>query len=135
MRSMKSDSPAAGRYRNECIACGAARPNSEWSVTSSFFSERALLTKPEIISILKCSACGTQYFDLLVTDEQLDRLYDDYRGEKYFKQRHHFEPWYTSAINSGMGGEAEMNKRRAALKGALTQAGLEDDFGSVLDHG
>jgi hypothetical protein len=132
---MKSDSSTAGRHRNECIACGAARPIREWSVTSSFFSERALSAKPEIISILKCSACGTQYFDLMVTDEQLDRLYDDYRGEKYFKQRHRFEPWYTSAINSGIGGDAEMNKRRAALKGALAQAGLEDDFRSVLDHG
>jgi Methyltransferase domain len=132
---MKSDSPAAGRCQYECIACGAARPIREWSVTSSFFSERALLAKPEIISILKCSACGTQYFDLLVTDEQLDRLYEDYRGEKYFKQRHHFEPWYTSAINSGMGGDAEMSKRRVALKGALAQAGVKDDFRSVLDHG
>jgi hypothetical protein len=132
---MNGDSSTAGRYRDACIACGAERLSREWSVTSSFFSERALLTVPKIISILKCSACGTQYFDLLVTKEQLDRLYDDYRGEKYFKQRNRFEPWYTSAINYGMGSEAEMRTRRDALKSALILAGVEDDFRCVLDHG
>ncbi len=124
-----------GRHRHSCIACGAARPIKEWSLTSSFFAERALLAKPEVISILKCSACGTQYFDLLISDEQLERLYKDYRGERYFRQRNRYEPWYTSAINSGMGGEIEMRKRRAALGDALSQAGIKNDFRNVLDHG
>jgi hypothetical protein len=132
---MTGGNSTASRYRHSCIACGAARPVKEWSVTSSFFAERALLAKPELISILKCSACGTQYFDLLITDEQLDRLYKDYRGAGYFKQRNRFEPWYTSDINSGMGGEVEMCKRRKALAAALDRAGVRNDFRSVLDHG
>jgi hypothetical protein len=132
---MKGDSSIVSRYRDACIACGSERPTKEWTVTSSFFSERALLTAPKIISIMKCSACGTQYFDLLVTNEQLDRLYDDYRGEKYFNQRNRLEPWYTNAINNGMGGDAEMSKRRDALKNALALAGVKDDFRCVLDHG
>jgi hypothetical protein len=132
---MTARDPMRGRLRDACIACGTVGPSNEWSVTSSFFSERALLAKPEVISILKCSACGTQYFDLLVTDKQLSRLYDNYRGEEYFKQRSRFEPWYTRAINSGMGGESEMSKRRIALRNVLSQAGVKDDFRSVLDHG
>jgi hypothetical protein len=132
---MMSGNQMSGRYPHTCIACGADRPTREWSVVSSFFSERALLSKPEVISILKCTVCGTQYFDLVITDEQLARLYKDYRGEQYFKQRNRLEPWYTSAINSGMGGDIEMRKRREALNGALDEAGIKNDFRSVLDHG
>jgi hypothetical protein len=84
---------------------------------------------------LICRTCGTEYFDLLVTAEQLDRLYKDYRGEEYFKQRNGFEPWYTKDINGGLGGEQEMRKRRDALLRALAEAGIENDFGAVLDHG
>jgi Methyltransferase domain len=132
---MQSRDTTNGPHRHDCIACGSKKLHKRWSVTSSFFAERALLTKPEIVPILKCLICGTEYFDLLVTDEQLDRLYDDYRGEKYFKQRNCFEPWYTKELNSGLGGEIEMRKRRDALNDALTQAGIRNDFGSVLDHG
>ncbi len=132
---MKNGIPEGTRHQDSCIACGTGAPGKEWSVTSSFFAERALLTQPEVISIMRCSECGTQYFDLLVTDQQLSRLYKGYRGEQYYIQRHHYEPWYTSAINSSMGGETEMRKRRDALNRALKQAGVKNEFGSVLDHG
>jgi hypothetical protein len=132
---MQSRDTINGPHSHDCIACGSKRLLKRWSVTSSFFAQRALSMKPEIVPILKCLICGTEYFDLLVTDEQLDRLYDDYRGETYFKQRNRLEPWYTKEMNSGLGGETEMRKRRNALNDALTQAGIENDFGSVLDHG
>jgi Methyltransferase domain len=126
---------ATGRHSHGCIACGCNELLKKWSVTSSFFAARALLRKPEIVPLLICRTCGTEYFDLLVTAEQLDRLYKDYRGEEYFKQRNGFEPWYTKDINGGLGGEQEMRKRRDALLRALAEAGIENDFGAVLDHG
>lgn len=132
---MQSRDTINGPHSQDCIACGSKTLQKRWSVTSSFFADRALQMKPEIVPILKCLICGTEYFDLVVTDEELDRLYDDYRGEKYFTQRNGFEPWYTREMNSGLGGETEMRKRRDAFKNALTQAGIKNDFGSVLDHG
>lgn len=88
-----------------------------------------------ITSLLHCTVCGTRYFDLAVTDADLARLYADYRGDAYFKQRHHFEPWYTRSVNDGIGSEIYMRARRAALSAALAEAGIVKNFSTVLDHG
>ncbi|MGE4481367.1 class I SAM-dependent methyltransferase [Acidocella sp.] len=69
------------------------------------------------------------------TDEELGRLYDDYRGEAYFKQRNHFEPWYTREFNDALGAEAEMQSRRDVLANVLVEGNLTGRFGSVLDYG
>lgn len=132
---MNGEGAIEGRFAGGCIACGGKRLRKEWTVISSFFAERALLGKPQVIALFKCCECGTQHFDFLATDEQLARLYCGYRGEEYFRQRHAFEPWYTAGINSGMGGEIGMSKRREALKRALAQAAVHSHFRGVLDHG
>jgi 2-polyprenyl-3-methyl-5-hydroxy-6-metoxy-1,4-benzoquinol methylase len=93
------------------------------------------LAKPGLVPLLACLNCGTRHFDIEVTDDQLGRLYADYRGASYFKQRHDFEPWYTRSINDGIGGQEEMRKRRAILNDALADAGVPNTFQSVLDHG
>ncbi len=84
---------------------------------------------------MRCEACQTRYFDVSVSGDDLGRLYADYRGEAYFQQRRRFEPWYTRAMNDGIGGEAEMRQRRAVLADALTECGIANDFGAILDHG
>jgi hypothetical protein len=82
-----------------------------------------------------CTSCRTRHFDLAITDTDLARLYADYRGEAYFRQRHQFEPWYTRAMNENLGAEAEMKNRRAVLGEALAECGFTGAFGAVLDHG
>jgi len=68
-------------------------------------------------------------------NDALTRLYADYRGDAYFKERHGFKPWYTKAINDDIGGEAAMQVRRGALRESLLHAGIDPNFTSVLDHG
>jgi hypothetical protein len=123
------------RYAHNCLCCGSADLAREWHAVSAFFARRALLRAPEGLALLQCRACGTRYFDIDPTGEELGRLYAGYRGEDYFRLRHGFEPWYTRAVNDGMGGEHAMRDRRAALHTALAECGVGDDFTAVLDHG
>jgi Methyltransferase domain len=132
---MTFDYPGRGRYSDACVACGSPKLQDEWTVTSPFFARRALLRDPHVVILKQCLDCKTRYFDFMATDQELQRLYADYRGENYFQERHGFEPWYTKSLNDGMGGDEEMEKRRKVLLSALARANIPNSFSSVLDHG
>jgi len=124
-----------GRAPNHCFCCQSPRLSRDWAVTSSFFAHRALRRPPEPVSLLHCTTCGTRYFDVSPTDIELGRLYDGYRDETYFWERHGFEPWYKRAVNDGLGGEGEMRARRARLASILTACDALAPLDAVLDHG
>jgi hypothetical protein len=126
---------ANGRGSKHCIACASANLVREWGIVSAFFAERALLGKPRAVPLMRCRDCKTQYFDFVPADQALRRLYDGYRGEEYFAQRHRFEPWYTRKMNDDLGGETHMRERRAVLAEALAETGLNRVFRAALDHG
>lgn len=118
-----------------CIACGSPRLYHEWSIVSPFFAARALQRQPGVVDLAGCRDCGTRHFTLPLDEPDLARLYAGYRGEEYFRQRNGFEPWYTRALNDGLGSEGGIAARRRALASALAAAGIGTRFGSVLDFG
>jgi hypothetical protein len=123
------------RHGEACIACRSDRLIIEWSLTSPFFAKRALDREPFCIPFIRCRSCRTAYFDIFVTDIELARLYNGYRGEDYFSQRHSFEPRYTSELNAALGGNEDMQVRRRVLSEALAAGGIVNSFQNVLDHG
>lgn len=124
-----------GRSTDHCFCCGSRSVSREWAVTSPFFAQRALGRGPEPLPMIKCLACRSRYFDISPTDEELGRLYHDYRGEAYFELRNHFEPWYTRAFNDALGAEDEMQIRRRVLADVLKECNLPAPYGAVLDYG
>ncbi len=100
------------------------------------FSERSLeLADPLIVEVLLCEACKTRFFDVDISEAQLGRLYNDYRGDSYFKQRNKHEPWYTKTINDNIGGDEEFIKRRKTCIQSLGFAQVKNEFTAALDHG
>ncbi len=126
---------SSGRTRSHCFCCESLDIRREWGVMSPFFAQRALLRGPQAVPMIRCNACGTRYFDFTPTEEELSRLYEDYRGEAYFQLRNRFEPSYTRAFNDSLGGDAGMQERRAVLHKALFECGIDSELGAVLDHG
>ena len=120
--------------RAVCLFCGG-NGRDEFSLLSKFFARRALGGEAEVVETFRCRDCESRFFKIDIGDEALGRLYRDYRGEEYFRLRHGFEPWYTRAMNDGIGGEAEFAARRRAMLGVLARAGIANRFGDVLDHG
>jgi SAM-dependent methyltransferase len=69
-------------------------------------------------------------------DDEVARLYDDYRGEAYFEVRHRHEPFYTRAANRALGSDDDVNAaRRDALRGFLARYMDGLPLEAVLDHG
>jgi SAM-dependent methyltransferase len=50
---------------------------------------------------VQCQACGLLFLDIRFSDEEMGRLYADYRGEAYTEQRERFEPGY-AALNAAI---------------------------------
>ncbi len=132
-RNLPTD--AGGVHRDRCICCGSPALLREWAALSTFFARRALLCAPRAVPLIHCFECNSRYFDLPVSEADLGRLYADYRGESYFRQRNRFEPWYTRAVNESIGSETSLDKRRAVLAQALAECGIANEFDTALDHG
>lgn len=125
----------SGRANTHCFCCLSKNISREWGATSLFFAWRALRRGPEAVPVIRCNACRTRYFDFTPTDEELGRLYADYREEEYFCLRNRFEPAYTRKLNELLGGNIGMQDRRNVLIHALKDCGIVNQFSAVLDHG
>jgi hypothetical protein len=121
-----------------CPCCLSASPRRCWGVVSSFLSRHALLQAPEPVARLICAACGHAWSARGLSEAEVTRLYSGYRGDAYLKERQRHEPWYSQALNEGMGGEDHMTRRRALLARSLARAEGsmgKRPIGRALDHG
>lgn len=108
----------------------------QWAMLSSFLALRALAAAPSPTRIFTCRSCGFRWCERGLAEDEAGRLYADYRGEAYFRLRHSLEPWYSRAMNDGLGAEASMVVRRAAMLRALSRAGVDPaSVTAAADHG
>jgi hypothetical protein len=125
----------AARSFRGCICCSEHLFKKEYGLVYPFFSERALeLAEPLIVDVLLCEACKTRFFDVDISEVQLGRLYNDYRGDSYYKQRNKHESWYTKTINDNAGGDEEFILRRKTCVLSLSFAQVKNEFTAALDH-
>lgn len=121
--------------RPNCPCCGRASGDYEWGMLSAFLSTRALTRPAQPVKLLRCTQCGLRWSERGLSDVEASRLYQDYRGEAYFQERHHFEPWYGKKLNESLGAAGAFLARRAVVLEVLRNAGVPEKLGRVLDHG
>jgi SAM-dependent methyltransferase len=130
-------------YRaEECPACTSTAWRAYPAVVAPFVAEYALgVTGPAPpTQLLECRDCGLVFFEDRYTETEIAKLYDGYRGERYFEARHRHEPWYTRGANAAIGDDAERRsvierfaKRRVAHVGDLLDYG--GDRGQYIPQG
>ena len=119
------------RVADQCICCGSASLNAAPAVLMPFVAHRALHWAPAVIDeswglqtlksgmaysvcrSLQCDGCGLLFSDIRFSDDELGRLYRDYRGADYTALREKYEPGYTL--------------RNQALQGQI-------DYGDLLER-
>jgi SAM-dependent methyltransferase len=113
-----------------CPDCGSRRRFCWPARTASFIVDYVLSGETRDCNLCDCADCGLRYFDLRYTQQEMDRLYDDYRGERYVSVRTRHEPGYTNADATG-----DIEGRRNGVDRFL-QRGLGERYsGDVLDFG
>jgi hypothetical protein len=95
--------PLCGRESN----LGAPATISPWV--------RELGIRSRISKFYLCEICNTGFFSKRYTDEEMSKIYRDYRGSNYLKLRSKWEPWYTESYNSNHDSVEWVNSRKISL--------------------
>ena len=80
-----------------------------------------------------CHSCQMMFSSVRFDEHEMQRLYADYRGERYCSTREKFEPGY-SALNSQLGASDIEVRNRIAFCESLLEW-YPGRIGSVLDYG
>jgi len=118
-------------YRiHACPACGGTEWKTYPAVVAPFVAEHALGAAPAATRLAECNTCALRFFEDRLTNSEVARLYDGYRGDRYYEVRHRHEPWYTRAANDGIGDDLERrNTIERFLRRKITHVGDILDFG------
>jgi SAM-dependent methyltransferase len=119
-----------------CPCCLSRRSSERWAIVAPFLAHFAVGQPPFLCKLLECSDCSFRFFNVRLTPDEVDRLYSEYRGERYFAQRHRWEFWYSRKVNSGISGDPkEIADRVAALEKLALPHVDQQAVGTVLDYG
>jgi hypothetical protein len=102
------------RVARHCVCCGSSALRSSPAIMMPFISDRVFGWKPTrveaewglrtiepgmayaLCNSLLCEACGLLFMDLRFSENEMARLYRNYRGEEYTQLRDFYEPGYAS---------------------------------------
>jgi hypothetical protein len=111
------------RIAASCVCCGSGNLARSPAILMPFVAARVFDWYPveidedwglktiqnghaySICNSLQCQDCHLLFLDIRFTDEELGKLYSDYRGLEYSQLREQFEPGYierNSRLNEGV---------------------------------
>ena len=117
---------------NGCIICGSPDLTGYTTVCSPFLAERIWNTGHVRVQLVHCNACGITFYNPRLNDNELERLYKDYRSPGYQRQRERHEPWYTREANNT---ETEIDERTSNISDIFARRCDAGQVRTVLDYG
>ena len=120
---------------SKCVVCeGAIRPRKR-ALVAPFLARRIWNRAPFCVDLVECRACGFLFYNPRLEDDDLGRLYKEYRLREYQEMRHASEAWYTPKFNFDLASPESYEKRRAVLKPILHQHLNGHKIARILDYG
>jgi hypothetical protein len=120
---------------SKCVICDGAIRRRKRALVAPFLARRIWKRAPFCVDLVECTACGFLFYNPRLEDEELGRLYKDYRLEEYQKMRYAAEAWYTPKFNYDLASPESYVKRRAVLKPILQRQLNGRKISRVLDYG
>jgi hypothetical protein len=120
---------------SQCVICDGPIKQLKRALVAPFIARRIWNRTPFCVDLVRCETCAFMFYNPRLDDDDLRRLYSNYRGEEYQQMRHASEPWYTPAFNADLASPASYETRRAKLAPILRQHLGERKINRVLDHG
>lgn len=123
-------------YIDYCLVCGSKKLDAFTCNTVPFISERIWQKKPFKVKLLRCSVCRFASYNLRLENDEVARLYKDYRGDEYQEQRQKHEQTYTKEFNNNLGNnQIEIINRKNNLSNILRAYLKRSEFANILDYG
>jgi len=81
-----------------------------------------------------CQDCSLGFFNYRYTPQEMFQIYNLYRGDKYFKIRSRWEPWYTKDFNETHDRQSYIDSRKKYLETFLLKS-LKSKPKTLVDYG
>jgi hypothetical protein len=135
------------RIASKCVCCNSDELTSSPAILMPFIADRVFGWKPVIIdeswglksikigsaysicNSLQCSQCGLLFLDMRFTDNELKKLYKNYREKEYVDLRDFYEPGYKERNNELALGINYTNKIEQFLQPFLPSSPRVLDWG------
>jgi SAM-dependent methyltransferase len=119
-----------------CVVCDSVDLRTWPAVVAPFIADYAIRAGVPACQLMECRSCGFRFFDARLTDVEIGRLYAEYRGDGYFRCRHHHEFWYTRSVNDRVGRDPQETIGRTQACERFLRRFLEPEaIERVLDFG
>ena len=87
------------------------------------------------INLCYCKDCTFAFYDYRMSDEEINRLYHNYRDEIYQKQREYYECWYTKKVNDALNSSiTSLNEQQRIIEQIISQ-NIHRKIKIALDYG
>ena len=120
---------------SECVVCGGTITQIKRALVAPFLATRIWMRDPFEVDLVECKTCGFVFYNPRLDDEELLRLYRNYRSDEYQQMRFASEPWYTPKFNIDLASAASYETRRAKLAPILRQYIGQRKVKRILDYG
>lgn len=120
---------------SDCVICGAGIRRLKRALVAPFVAERSWNRPPFCVDLVKCDSCGFMFYNPRLDDDDLLKLYGNYRSKEYQQMRFASEPWYTWKFNEDLASPESYVIRRAKLAPILQEHLGHRKIGRVLDYG
>jgi hypothetical protein len=120
---------------SNCVICDGAIRRLKRALVAPFLAKRIWNRTPFCVDLVRCEACGFMFYNPRLDDNDLRRLYRNYRSEEYQKMRHASEPWYTTKFNTDLASPGSYEIRRAKLASVLREHVGGRKISRILDYG
>jgi len=119
-----------------CVICGSNDLTGYDTYCTPFIAERIWNAAPFPVKLLHCNNCDFIFYSPRPEDNELEKLYKNYRGPEYQKQREKFEKGYTKELNESIGNNRlEVEERKSNMSAFLEGRFDTGKVKSVLDYG
>jgi len=120
---------------SQCVICEGVIVQLKRALVAPFLATRIWNRTPFCVNLVKCGACGFMFYNPRLDDDELRRLYSNYRTPEYQQMRHASEPWYTPKFNTDLASPSSYEIRRAKVEPILREHVGPRKINRILDYG
>lgn len=123
---------------DNCLICKSKNIKKHSAQFAQFIADRISEGEIKKCELIHCKNCGFAYFNYRFSEEEVKKLYKNYRDDEYQNLRQESESWYTADINKLIGNnKKEIYSRNKNLTNLLKKTKLfyPDKNMNVLDFG
>jgi hypothetical protein len=120
---------------SQCVICDGAIEKLKRALVAPFVATRIWNRAPFCVDLVRRKACTFIFYNPRLDDDDLHKLYKNYRDQEDQRARHASEPWYTQKFNFDLASPDSYEIRRAKLAPILRQHLGGHKISRILDHG